>query len=48
MEHIVYRPCQGQLEPVRHRGDLFNDLEGSILFGHEFRHLMGKFQIFPF
>ena len=47
MKHVVYRPCQRQLKPVRHRGDLLDDLEGSILFGREFCHLMGEFQILP-
>ena len=40
MEYVVDRPGRRQLEPVRHRGDLFDDLEGSISFGREFSHLM--------
>ena len=42
MEHIVNGSGQEQLELVRHRGDLFNDLEGSISFGHELSHLVGE------
>ena len=48
MEHVVDRPCRRQLELICHRGDLLDDLEGSISLGHEFGHLMWELQIFPF
>ena len=48
MKHVVYCPSRRQLEPVRHRGNRFDDLEGSVSFGREFCHLMREFQILPF
>ena len=48
MEYVMYRPHWRQLEPIHHRGDCFDDLEGSISFGCEFCHLMREFQILSF
>jgi len=33
MERVVDFPCQGQGKLICHRGDLFDDFEGSISFG---------------
>jgi hypothetical protein len=47
MEDVMNGPRQRKLELVCHRGDLFDDLEGSVSFGHQLRHLMREFQILP-
>jgi hypothetical protein len=45
MEDIVYSPSHGESQLIRYRGDLFDDLEGSISFGPEFRLLMMDFEV---
>jgi hypothetical protein len=45
MEDIVYSPGHGESQLIHHRGDLFDDLEGSISFGLEFCFLMVDFQV---
>jgi hypothetical protein len=45
VEDIVYSPGHRESQLIRHRGDLFDDLEGSISFGLEFRLLMVDFQV---
>jgi hypothetical protein len=45
MEDIVYSPGHRELQLIRHRGDLFDDLEGSISFGFELHFLMVDFQV---
>jgi hypothetical protein len=45
MEDIVYSPCHGESQLIRHRGDLFDDLEGSVSFGPEFCLLMADFEV---
>jgi hypothetical protein len=45
VEDIVYSPSHGESQLIRHRGDLFDDLEGSILFGLEFCLLMMDLQV---
>jgi hypothetical protein len=45
MEDVVYPPGHGESQLICHRGDLFDDLEGSISFGLEFRLLMMDFEV---
>jgi hypothetical protein len=43
MKDIMDSPGHGESQLIRHRGDLFDDLEGSIPFRLEFRFLMADF-----
>ena len=45
MKHIVDLPCWRKVELVGNWGDLFDDLEGSILFGIELCSLKGKTEV---
>jgi hypothetical protein len=45
VEDIVYSPGHRELQLIHHRGDLFDDLEGSISFGLELHSLMADFQV---
>jgi hypothetical protein len=43
MKDVVYSPSHGEPQLICHRGDLFDDLEGSISFGFELGLLMTDF-----
>jgi hypothetical protein len=45
MEDIMYPPGHGEPQLIRHRGDFFDNLEGSIPFRLEFRLLMADFEV---
>jgi hypothetical protein len=45
MEDIMYSLSYRELQPIHHRGDLFDNLEGSIPFGFELYFLMADFQV---
>jgi hypothetical protein len=45
MEDIMYAPSHKESQLICHRGDLFDDLEGSISFGLELHFLMADFQV---
>jgi hypothetical protein len=45
MEDIVYAPSHGEPQLIHHRGDFFDDFEGSISFGLELHFLMTDFQV---
>jgi hypothetical protein len=45
MENVMYSPSHRESQLIRHRGDLFDDLEGSISFGLELCLLMTDFQV---
>jgi hypothetical protein len=45
MKDIVYPPGHGESQLIHHRGDLFDDLEGSISFGFELCLLMMDLQV---
>jgi hypothetical protein len=45
MEDIMYPPGHGEFQLVCHRGDLFDDLEGSITFGVELCFLMADLEV---
>jgi hypothetical protein len=48
MKHVVDTPGRWQGQLICHRGNFFDDPEGSITFCGEFRRLIREFQIFPF
>jgi hypothetical protein len=45
MEDIVYPPGHEESQLICHRGNFFDDLEGSISFGFELHFLMVDFQV---
>jgi hypothetical protein len=45
MEDIVYPPSHREPQLICHRGDLFDDLEGSISFGLKVCLLKTDFQV---
>jgi hypothetical protein len=45
MEDVMYSPGYRESQLICHRGDLFDDLEGSISFGLELCLLMTDLQV---
>jgi hypothetical protein len=45
MKDIVYPPSHRESQLICHRGDLFDDLEGSISFRPEFHLLMMDLEV---
>jgi hypothetical protein len=45
MKDVMYPPSHRESQLICHRGDLFDDLEGSISFGPKFCLLMMDFEV---
>jgi hypothetical protein len=45
MKDIMYSSGHGESQLICHRGDFFDDFEGSISFGPQFRLLMTDLEV---